>query len=90
MQNAHLFVELVVGALVEEDHVVELVANLSLRPLLLLCLASSGSFLLLAGLGRIRLSLGVLLGRLQRVTNMPTNVNSIGNIVLLLNSDLNK
>ena len=57
--------KLVVGGLVEEDQVVQLVAGLSLRPLLLLGLAAS-ALLLLGLLGRsLRVLLGVFLGSLQ-------------------------
>ena len=56
--QAHLLHEFVVGGLVEEDEVVELVPRLALRPLLLLGLAAS-SLLLLGGLGG---GLGILLG----------------------------
>ena len=62
-----LLVQFVVRGLVEQDLVVELVADLSLRPLLLLGLSSGSSLLLLLGLLRLfRRSLGILLRRLQR------------------------
>ena len=65
--GGHLFQELVVGGLVEEDQVVELVPGLSLGPLLLLGLAAAGSLLL--GLGRGLRGLGVLLGSLEEKEN---------------------
>ena len=64
-RSYYLFVKLLVGCLVEQNKVVQLVANFSFRPFLLLGLASSGSFFLLTGLGRVGLSLRILLGRLQ-------------------------
>lgn len=65
--GGHFLVELLVGGLIEEDLVVELIANLSLGPLLLLGLATSRPFLLLLGLLRLLCrSLGILLRRLKR------------------------
>ena len=65
--GGHLLQQLVVGGLVEEDQVVELVPGLSLGPLLLLGLAAAGSLLL--GLGRGLRGLGVLLGSLEEKEN---------------------
>merc|ERR1740131_540101 len=56
--SGDLLVQLVIGALVEQHQVVQLVPGLSLGPLLLLSLAAS-SLLLLGGLGG---GLGILLG----------------------------
>ena len=53
-----LLVELVVGVLVKQDQVVQLVPGLSLGPLLLLGLATAASLLLLGVLGG---GLGILL-----------------------------
>jgi len=50
--SGNLFQQFVVGGLVEEDQVVQLVPGLSLRPLLLLGLAATSSLLLLGGLSR--------------------------------------
>merc|ERR1719447_1071520 len=50
--GGHLLQQLVVGGLVEEDQVIQLVPGLSLGPLLLLGLAAASSRLLLGGLGR--------------------------------------
>ena len=59
--------QLVVGGLVEEDQVVQLVAGLSLGPLLLLGLAAASALLLLGLLGRsLGVLLGVFLGSLKR------------------------
>ena len=64
--HAHLLHEFVVGGLVEEDEVVELVPRLALRPLLLLGLAAAPAFLLLRRLRRGSLgSLRVLFRTLQ-------------------------
>ena len=57
--GGHLFQEFVVGGLVEENQVVQLVPGFSLGPLLLLGLAAASSLLLLGGFGGL---LGVLLG----------------------------
>ena len=65
--GGHLLQQLVVGGLVEEDQVVELVPGLSLGPLLLLGLAAAGALLL--GLGRGLRGLGVLLGSLEEKEN---------------------
>ena len=62
--GGHLLQQLVVGGLVEEDQVVELVPGLSLGPLLLLGLAAAGALLL--GLGRGLRGLRVLLRALER------------------------
>merc|ERR1719309_553937 len=61
--SGHLLQQLLVGGLVEEDQVVQLVPGLSLGPLLLFGLAAASSLLLLGGLsrrlgGRLRVFLG--------------------------------
>lgn len=62
----HLLVQLVIGGLIEQDLIVQLIANLSFRPLLLLGLAAGSSLLLLLGLLRLfRRSLSILLRRLK-------------------------
>ena len=62
--GGNLFQQLFISGLVEEDHVVQLVAHLSLRPLLLLRFPSSSLLLLRRLVRRLSLSL-VLLRRLQ-------------------------
>ena len=62
----HLLHELVVGGLIEEDEVVELVPRLALGPLLLLGLAAARALLLLRRLRRGGLrTLGVLFRTLK-------------------------
>ena len=85
--QAHLLHEFVVGGLVEEDEVVELVPRLALGPLLLLGLAAA-SLLLLRRLGRGRLGpLRVLFRTLQsyitsiEVPTQPDNLNNLCNFV---------
>ena len=66
LPSTHLLHELVVGGLVEENQVVQLVPRLALRPLLLLGLATARSFLLLRRLRRgLRRALRVLFRTLQ-------------------------
>ncbi len=66
--GGHLLQQLVVGGLVEEHQVVELVPGLSLGPLLLLGLAAASSLLLLGRLGRGLRRLSVLLSTLKSLT----------------------
>ena len=67
--------QFVIGGLVEENKVVQLVTNFSLGPLLLLGLATTTSFLLLGrgGLRRGLRRLGVLLGCLDDYIESLTN-----------------
>lgn len=61
----NLLEQLVVRSLVEQHQVVQLVADFSLGPLLLLGLASGRPFLLFGGPLRVRLLLAILFGRLN-------------------------
>ncbi len=73
--RGHLLKHLVVGGLVKEHQVVQLVPGLALRPLLLLGLAARRALLLLGGLRRRLRRLRVLLSALKREFN--TRVRSL-------------
>merc|ERR1719163_2213868 len=61
--GGNLLVQFVIGILVKQNQVVQLVPGLSLGPLLLLGLATTASLLLLGILGRsLRILLGILFG----------------------------
>jgi len=84
--GGHFLVQLLVGSLVEQHLVVQLVPDFSLGPLLLLGLAAAGSLLLLLCLLRLLgRRLRVLLRRLKEginkwlvlVAGIPKNINNL-------------